>query len=229
VIVDPFAGGTRLVDRPDDKQRMTLRRDTDATTAMTRGMAEYLGRLTFDGKAGKRLQWARVFDAWADTETVAEVPSLIVYAPQEGVYDARNMASGINARDRVDSPDRPGPGTFAVASSELVQVIHIEVWTAEAEDRVGAVAMIEDALSPVDYMHGARLELPHYHNVRASFEMISVQYDDNAESVQRRFRLVTIKVNGSVPVVRLVRAPVMTSARIAATSEIGPDVDTESE
>lgn len=191
-IVTP-PGRTRLISNPDDLQVMTRDYETDARTAITRGLKEYLEQLVVNWPGGRQSKFAKVFQTWAEPEVPAEYPSAVVYATEPGTYDARNF---------TPSTEQLADGFVIRLSAEFVQNVVVEVWTTDPKERVALVKMLEDAFSPVDWMYGFRLELPHYHNMRATFEPMTMAYDDSADDAQRRYRRVIMVLTAHVAVVR---------------------------
>ncbi len=55
-------------------------------------------------------------------------------------------------------------------------------------------------MNPANFMTGLRLELPQYFGLRATYEPLDVQYDDDAISAQRRWRKAIMTISANVPV-----------------------------
>lgn len=198
VLLQPrAAGGTRLVERPDDQQKLTARRETDARTALTRGLSEYLEQLQIDMN-GQTLRFLRVFPTWAEPEEQAEYPSAAVFSLDVGEYDASRLSPRLVELD----------GGVAVREiAELALPITIMFVANSPKERMALSAMLEDALDPVEWMTGARLELPHYFNARATYEKMSMVYEDDEESAQTRRRRCLFTVQGHVTQYRAVALP----------------------
>lgn len=210
-------GGTRLISDPRrSKASYTTNRETDARTALTRGLREYLEQLQIDVPGGRQLAFRQVFSSWAEPEDNAEYPSAVVYTPVDGRYDASKFTPGVSRRSEL--PD----GSFLMATSEMALDLTIEIWCTDPEERVGLMMLMEDALSPLDYRHGLLLELPHYHNERATYEMVSMRYEDTEIDAMRRYRKAVIIMRGSVPVVRVVKLP---STKLRTEVEVVDAVD----
>lgn len=170
-------------------ERLTNNRETDARTALTRGLAEYLRTLSVVMLNGRDIRFEKVYELFSQPEVPAKYPSAIVYASQPGTYDASrftpqtfNLGSGITVR----------------AVSEFVQSIDLEVWATDPKERMALVAMIEDAFNPVDWMTGFFLDLPHYHNARATYELVSMTYLDSGEDNQRGWCKAAFSINANV-------------------------------
>lgn len=197
-------GGTRLILDPRDQQaKYTANRETDARTALTRGLREYLEQLSLDVVGGQTLRFERVHQTWGEPEDVSVYPSAVVYAFGAGTYTEVRLSPSANSNDRIPPPD----GRAVVSGSDLVQDLVVEIWANSPEERMGLVAMLEDAMVPVDWRFGPLLELPHYHGERGSYEKISMSYDDNADDAQRRRRRAVFTIRGRVPVLRLMEFP----------------------
>ncbi len=65
------------------------------------------------------------------------------------------------------------------------------------------VAGLERACSPVRFMSGFRLDMPHYFGARAEFLKKSLTYEDSAEDSQRRWRRATVILEARGPVYRV--------------------------
>lgn len=201
-----FYGGTEVtpVLRPDVPPTVTNRHETDARTALTRGLARYLAGLAFEGSAGRILAFqGRVFESYADPETQAQFPSAVVLSDQPASYDASRLTPG--APERL--PTTP-EGNALLSTSELTLDLTLDVWATENRSRIALVAGIEQALSPTDWMYGLRLDLPFYFGARAGYELMSVQYIDSEDAATRRYRRASFVVSGRIPVYRIVPLPV---------------------
>jgi hypothetical protein len=200
-----FYGGTDVtpVLRNNTPPVITNRHETDARTALTRGLAMYLRGLEFDGGAGRILAFGnRVFDSYADPEVQAAFPSALVSSDTPGTYDASRLTPG-EPVDRVQAFE----GNAIYATSEFVMDMVIDIWATEPRSRMALVAGMEQALSPTDWMYGLRLDLPFYFGARAGYELQSVQYIDSEESATRRYRRASMVVSGRVPVYRFAAKP----------------------
>lgn len=193
------AVGTRLITEPDDKLVLSHVGLCDARTALMIGVAEYIESLNWvlpDG--GREVAFRRVLSHWAEPEDSAEYPSAFVTAEGSCTYDAQSFTPNIGARHN---------GLNIIETSELACTVNVEVWSNDPDERMQLAKMLEDALSPVDWMHGMRLELPHYYNQRATFEMSSINYRDSASDAMRRYRTFALAIKGSVPVTRVKAIP----------------------
>ena len=70
---------TALVSDPDTREAITARRETDARTALTRGLADYLRDLSITWEAGREVTLLRVLEAWAQPEELSKFPSAAIY------------------------------------------------------------------------------------------------------------------------------------------------------
>lgn len=214
IVVPP--GRTRLVYDPDDLQHMTRDFETDVRTALTRGVKEYLEQLKIDWPGGRQSKFVKVLQTWAEPEVPAEYPSAVVYATEPGTYDGRNFTPTTEVLE---------DGYIIRLTSEFTQQIVVEVWTTDPRERVALVKMLEDAFCPVDWMYGFRLELPHYHNMRATFEPLTLAYDDVGDDAQRRYRRFLIMLTGNVAVVRGAFDPATGAMTPLADIRVQYDVD----
>lgn len=202
-LLPPAPGGTRLIDRPNIPSSPTANRETDVRTALTRGLAEYVGQLTYDADGGRFLVFQKVFQTWAEPEDEADYPSAAVYANGPGDYDAARFTPSVSQANRVSLPD----GRYLVSPCEYVLDIFLDVWATDPAQRLSLTAMLEDALSPVDWRYGLLLELPHYFNERASYELLTGGYADDAVAAQQRVRRSQMTIRARVSVSRLATFP----------------------
>lgn len=186
---------SRLITRPNDLRVATPFRSTDATTALTRGLAQYAAGLSIALPGGRSLAFGKSYDAWAEPEDEAEdfYPSFIAYTyGKDGQYEAANLTPTV-------SKNRYPNGTYEVSGSELAVDIMCDVWATDPEERSGLVLMLEEAFAPVEWMEGFRLELPHYFNQRATFLASTVTYVGDEEDAISRYVKARFIVRGSVP------------------------------
>lgn len=180
---------TRLVTSPGDKQLLTGRRTTDCRTALARAVAEYLRPLEYNQEGGRRVHLQMVSEAWSEPEDMAEFPSAVVYAYGDGTYDATNFTPSLHQLDG---------GVVLRSVAEFTIPIVIEVWCTDPEERMALGIMLEDALDPVDWMTGMRLELPHYFNSRATFLKQSAVYMDDGDDAQQRIRRLGVVLDATI-------------------------------
>jgi len=179
---------------------LSLRQDSDARTAVCRGLAEYIEQLEWTMPGGRLLRFAKVFDTWAGAEDQAKYPSAIVEAAPDGEYDG--------ARFTPAADDADVEGSSLVQTCELKTELRVGVWATDRKERSGLVAMLEARLiAPTTWMYGTMLELPHYFGVRASYEPTGVSFDDTSESALRRYRVATMRVRAAMPMVVVAKIP----------------------
>ena len=218
-ISNPPPGKTRLITRSDDVATFTANRETDVRTALTRGIAEYLEQLEAQALGGRKLTFKKVLDTWAEPERQAQYPSLSILTPSPGSYDASGFTPSVDPKERLPAPD----GRYVVKLAEFSVDMTLEVWANDPKERAELTAALEEMLNPVVYMYGFHLELPHYYNLRATYEMTSLQYPDAEEDAMRRYRRSLFVVHGNVPLVKLAAFP---DARpLFNLQAVGPEVD----
>lgn len=188
-LYQPSQGGTRLILSAGDELKLTSERRTDVRTAVTRGLKEYIEQLSYIGEGGREIRFKKVLHTWAEPEVPAEYPSANVYAFESGTYDYSRMSPRT-----FDLPD----GYAIRQVAEFVIPVVLEIWTTDPVERMNFMAMLEDAFEPVDWMYGMRLELPHYHNTRATYEKTAAAYTDSTEDAHRRWRRASISLNASI-------------------------------
>lgn len=196
-VSDPVAR-TCLVEEPSDAQVLTANRETDARTALKRGLAEYIGSLgPFTHPAGRTVEILESFDTWAEQEDKRQYPSAIVYSKTEGTYDASSFSPIVSPNCKVDD------FTFVVKYSELEIDLTLDVVCTDPEERVAVAMQLEDALNPVLWRYGFILKLPHYHGIHGSYELLDNMMPDDEEKAFARNRHLVFTLRGHVPVVRL--------------------------
>jgi len=188
------SGLARPVTRPDDRQVWSWSRESDVRSALTRGLAEYLTQLEI-AATGKAFGFKRVVETFADLEQRVEFPGAAVYALGPGTYDSTALAPKTFYLD-------DGTRRALRLTAEYRLDAAIDFWTNDQHERAVLMAMLEDALEPVDFMSGVRIELPFYHNARATFERISSSYEDSPPDVQRRIWKGSMTVSATTTVVR---------------------------
>lgn len=195
VFEQPTQAATRLVVDPDESPVLTSRRETDCWNALCRGLAEYVSGLSVDWVGGTRLRLLKVFQGWAEPESFSRYPAACAYADSPGTYDGDSFSTF-----HMKLPD----GRYIQRVAEFVQTFSLDVWCTNPHERMGLVAMLEDAFDPVGWMSGCRLVLPHYHGSTATFLKESLTVADGAENAGRRWRLASFTITGSVPQMRFV-------------------------
>lgn len=197
-LLEPIAGKTRLVTRPNVKEVLTADRETDSRTAVLRALAEYLEPLEIVAAGGRASRFLKVHHAWAEPEVPKVFPAAVVLAPDQARYDDRAFSQTTIAIG--DPADR-----IAIrAAAELSMPITVEAWCSDPKERMALVAMLEDAFDPTDWMSGFLLEMPHYHGSRASFLKTGVSYVDGQDSAQKRWRLAVVTLEATATQYRFV-------------------------
>ena len=184
-----------LITDPEARYALTAQRETDAHTALARGLAEYLGQQTIE-VGGRKLQLT-AYTTWAEPEDAVRYPAVAV-GGAEGAYD-RGFTPSL--QKTVDASIR----LFAV--SEFAQDLKVELWATDPRERSYLMALIEECLNPVDWMYGMRLVLPFYHNAVATYELMSSQYLDSSEDALAKYRRAQFTVRGNVTTYRLLNFP----------------------
>lgn len=184
-----------LVSEPEYDVKLTAYRETDAHTAMARGLAEYLGQQVIE-IGGRRLQLT-AFTTWAEPEDAVRYPAAAIGADV-----------GIYSRGFTPSYEKTIEGDVRLlAVSELEQNLQIDLWATDPKERSFLCTMIEEALNPVDWMYGMRLLLPFYHNAVAVYEMLSSQYLDSSDDAMAKYRRAQFTVRATMTTYRLLNFP----------------------
>lgn len=197
VYSQPVQRKTRLILSQSEAEAYTAARETDVRTAVLRGLREYIENLSYDAPGGARHRFLKVEETWPEPDQNAKYPSANIYTEEPGIYDAVGF---------VPSFEQLPDGRLLQVSSEFTQVITIDLWCTNATERMGLIAMLEDAFDPVDWMSGFRLRLPHYFNAVASYLKASISAVDSTENANRRWRLASMTLQAAVPQIRMVGA-----------------------
>jgi hypothetical protein len=181
---------------------LTAYRETDAHTALARGIAEYLGQQSIE--IGGRRSQLTTFSQWAEPEDNVRYPALAVGAGQ-GTY-----VRGFTPDGYIKFDD----GTQLEVITEFTQTLTLELWATDPRERAALVAMIESQLNPHSWQYGLRLVLPFYHRTSATYELVSTTYMDSAEDAVAKFRKVNFSVDASITVYRLTQLPLAQRPRL---------------
>lgn len=186
---------TKLILDPTERRVASPLGVTDATQAVTRGIAEYVASLSLF--AGEPPVFIKCFDEWATVDDEADYPSFAAYANDaEGTYEAASMSSQVNQH-------RYPNGTYETSSASLSIDVKCEIWANDPQERAALIALLEQAFSPVDWMYGFRLALPHYFNQRATFEPMKIVRLGGTQEAMQRYANARMTVRACVPVTRV--------------------------
>lgn len=185
-----------LVDKATTTQTFTRVRETDTLTAVKRGLAEYIGVLSFVVPSGRQVTLQRSLYDWADHEEKAVYPSAIVYSTSDGNYDASRFTPGVSNGCKTED------GAYLIELAEYTVPLLLEVHANDPEERIALAMMLEDALNPVTWMYGFKLVLPHYHGLFAKYELLTKKFPDDRQSVISRNRLIQKQLQATVAYVR---------------------------
>lgn len=208
LLVPPPFGGTRLVTLAKEPPPVyTDVREVDAVTALKRGLKEYLEQVYLD-VAGERVRFQQVHDVWADTDQIATYPSAAIMAADQAEYDYSSFTPVLNPKlVVVHGPEPTDTKSYLVKYAEVSVRLVIEVHCSSPAERVACAMMLEDALNPVDWMYGFKLDLPHYYNQRAVFEPVTAQMLDAEGDARRRWRQGTVFLMGQISLLRVRSLP----------------------
>lgn len=195
-IYKPVEGRSRLVLRDTELQLLTDLQETDARTAASRGLQEYLQALEVYWEGGRASRFEAVHQSWAEPEDIAQYPGACVYSQEPGVYDEDAYSSRLIRLPQQDDDD---PVHFLRQGSEFTQAFMVEFWCTDRAERVALTAMLEAAFDPVDWMAGFRLDLPHYFNARCTYLKRSMAYLDDSTNAERRRRGGVFTIEASLP------------------------------
>lgn len=178
-------------------------RECSAARAPVRALAEYLRTLRFPSTGGQHTEFVVVRDLQAEPEDYAGYPGACVFPEGSVQYGTEDGGLQPIYDESGDLED----GSVMMMMGEIKVELQIHIWTNEVEDRESAITAVEDALAPVEWMSGFFLEMPHYHNLRASYQIMAMTYEDPDTDVQRRYRKCNFRVQATCPYVRVFRLP----------------------
>jgi hypothetical protein len=196
---------------------LTANQQTDAHTALTRGLAQYLRTLSTVFAGGRDIRLVQVGETWAEPEAEAVYPSACVFGPEPGHYDASRFSPEAVTTQAIPLPD----GRYIIKPTEFIQDLVIEVWCTDNKQRMAVCAMIENGLNATNFMYGIKLVLPHYFNTIGVYSMKDMVYIDSPEAAKERIRIARFIVGAAVPVIRLSAIP---GAQPRVTAKAGPYV-----
>ena len=216
----PPPGRTRLIKEAGDLQVFNTIQKTDARTAITRGLQEYLQTLEYVADGGRLMKFATVLNTWASAEDTAQYPGACVYAPGPATYDSSSFTNSLKAKGTNEA------NVYLRKPCEIQMDIIIEIYCTSTDQRHAISAMMELALNPTDFMYGFLLELPHYFNARAIFEPTSSEYVDDPVDAKQRKRRLLFGLTGTMPVLQ--RRGVINPLQVQVDSFLGnEDLDVE--
>lgn len=179
-----------LVSRQYPQEKLCAVQLTDARTAMSRALGEYIAQLQITAPEGRTLAFEHVTDVWAEPETSAVFPSAAVFPQGELEYDPGDMSPR-----NLEIEPNVVLRQWAFAKVQL----QAQVWTNDPEERVQLAQLLENAFNPVDWCAGFTLTIPYYFNARAQYLLRSSMYEDDSESAQRRWRRATFTLDAEIP------------------------------
>ena len=161
----PTTGETRLVE-PGDKQVLTMVRSSDPYSAVSRGLAEYLGSVWYRSWNGQPLVAKRVFHAAPKLGDGFVCPAIAVTLPTSRVSFGEEMLNSAPKQVTVGEE-----GLLQIGASFQMPLL-VRIYASSPEELWGMVALVHDALSPrLDMTYGPVLELPHYHGVHVNYTL----------------------------------------------------------
>lgn len=195
-------GVVELVRTSQQAQCLTDRRDCDPETAAIRTLAQYLA-LCERPHGGRMMAFEVVVESWPDIQDVeGGFPALAVHrAGAPAVYDRKLAASS----KRI--PGGPS-GLTALHFSDWVCTLRIEAWCTSKEERVGLRMLLEDAMTPFEWLNGVRLAAPFYGGMHLEFGLIGGGFSDDDGLISQEIRAMSFDVSCSVPLWRPVELPV---------------------
>lgn len=165
LIYSPTDGETRLVNK-DERESLTMLRTSDPYSALSRGLAEYLGSVWYKDWNGQPLVAKRVYNASPSLGDGFVAPAIAVTLPKTRVAYGDEMLSG-HVR-----PVKVGEGGILNIGLSYQMPLLVQIYACHPEELWGMVALVHDALSPrLDMSFGPILELPHYHSCFVNYSL----------------------------------------------------------
>lgn len=192
---------TRLIEKRDDRQVLYGIRECSAIRAPVVALADYIKSLSFEQSGGQHVRFIDVQPFKSDPEEGAAYPSACVFPEGEAEYEEEPFGNLSDNESILDD------GTVLLLSAELTQTLSVHVWTNEEAQRDQLLMMLEDGLTPVEWMPGFILEMPHYYNARATFLPRQVAIEDTDQDNLRRYRKVIWRVQVRSPRFRAFNIP----------------------
>jgi hypothetical protein len=222
------------IDEPQGK--LTNRCETDCRTALTRGLAEYLKQLELTaGPQGRGpIRFESVVYNWEELREPPKYPGVVVQAPEDGDHSHQNSGQTfISSDDEVEitvppageAPARRMEKLYAGRPSSYDTSITVTAWATDREERMWLCKLLEDwMVSPVMWMNGFRLNLPHYHGERATYLFEKSAYQEQSSDAQRGIWKVVYRGTASVNQIRLYTAlpliPRILDTQVAVNAEL---------
>jgi hypothetical protein len=208
LLVPPIPGEATLVTRASaEPPVLTARRDCDAVTALKRGLKDYLEQVFID-VAGARVRFQKVNSTWAEPEEKAVYPAAAILVGGEAEYDYSSLTPSLDPKRKVILGTEPaGMSSYLIKYAEVTVDLIIQVFTSSPEERIQVAMLLEDALNPVDWMYGFKIDLPFYFNQRAVYEPVTTQFLDSEEDARKRYRPGSLALKGQVSLLRVRSLP----------------------
>jgi hypothetical protein len=183
----------RLIRTADDVQKLSMFCEADVATALARGLKDYLSTLDMHWPGGRHFQFKEVFISVASFEVPAKFPSASVFGETEGEFEDTQMSPvTVQVNEHQD-------GRFIRIVSQFTKTLELTVWATDTAERIALCSMVENALDPVDFMCGLRLELPFYYNARAEYLTERSEFLEDEQDAQQRRRKAKYYITASCP------------------------------
>lgn len=199
--VPPFEDPqTVLITDSGATQQLTEVCLADSVGALTRGLAEYLAKLETDAW-GVWLRFGSVYDEHADADDEPVYPSAVVGVGGPATHDASGFTPHAVPVCRL------ADGRWVTKLSETTALLAVSIRARSASERTMLMRLVEDGLTPVTWMYGARLALGHYHGLHATYALEGSTFLQTDQSVQTGLWDVQMMVRAAVPRVALQTLP----------------------
>lgn len=190
----------RLIEDEQTRLALTQTRRWSAGDALVEALAEYL-RCWSVNMRGREVRFVRVVAGWAVPETPAEYPAAAVTTPNEISLVTEGGGDELGTGMELAWIEGTQVGVSVTGSARTT--LGIEVWANSRAERTALVALVEDALQPVEWSAGAHVAVPEYHNTRARFGLLGYTLEDSDSDDARRYYRAVFRVDAVIPSVRI--------------------------
>lgn len=205
---------TNLVAKPGIKIVPSRYRKYSAAKSPVVALAEYLASVEFPIDGQKHTKFAIVKAMKADPEDLASYPAIGVYPDGEIQYGGED-----GQLDKQVCHDEEGQFTLLLAG-DIRTDLAVHLWANDEAIREQGLTCLEDALSPLEWMQGFMLDMPHYYGQRASYQLLTVAYEDVQGDNERRYKKALARVRVTCPYVQSVILPRLNSKGLTEHLEV---------
>lgn len=209
----PLAMPILIVEAGTPATPLSPYREDCSIQALCRGLAMYLMQLSTQDPNGKTLRFVAAYDTTPTTEELVHFPAVAVFQEGDATYSPTSMAGSGGFGDVLPAPD----GRRVTNPADVEAWLRVYIWATDTQQRSSLLAMVEDALLPTDLGWEAKLELPFYHNARATYAMTALSLVEDGDQAMKRERQASIRVRGTIPLIRVLAPAAPFHPRLVTT------------